>query len=270
MHPVLFHFGPIIIPSYGVLAATGALLALYSTQRTARMAGVDPAQLWNLSIVALFSALAGSRLLLILANLTVLREHPAWLLALSMVHHPLLAALGGALGALAACVLARWRRMNIWDTADALAAPLALGLACEQTGALLAGSGYGVQASGWAVHWAVTYTDLRAAYWSGTPLAEPLHPVQAYAALACLSLGAALLVFTPLRRQRGDAAGLGLAGLGLAIFFTEFWRDPEGRGALLAGAIDGPQAAAILCVLMGAAWLLRQPSRRMEDEEVHE
>jgi hypothetical protein len=33
---------------------------------------------------------------------------------------------------------------------------------------------------------------------------------------------------------------------------TEFWRDPEGRGVVLGGALDGPQVAAIVMVLAGA------------------
>ena len=270
MHPVLFHLGPVLIPAYGALAALGVLAALLLTQRTARTAGVDARHVWNLSVLALFSALIGSRLLLVAVNLSALRLHPGWLPGLSMVHHPLLTGLASAMGAKAALVYAHRRRMDLRKTADALAAPLALGLAFEQIGALLAGSGYGVDATGFSTHWAVTYTDLRAALWSGTPLGVPLHPVQAYAALAFLTLAAALLVALPLRRRPGDVSGAALMGLGTIIFFTEFRRDPEGRGALLGGAIDGPQAAAVLLLLAGAALLLRQTEQRMEIEEVHE
>ena len=66
-------------------------------------------------------------------------------------------------------------------TLDALAAPLTIGLALEQVGALLAGAGYGTETT---VRWAVVYTHPLAQRWSGTPLGIPLHPVQAYAALA--------------------------------------------------------------------------------------
>ena len=269
MHPVLFHFGPILIPSYGAVVAVGVVLALFLAQNTARRAGVDPARIWNLSIVALFTALAGSRLLLILVNFTALRRHPGWLLGLAMVHHPLLAAVGSAAGSLAALAYARRHRMDLCNTADALMAPLALGLAFEQAGALLAGSGYGIAAGqGWAAHWAVTNYDLRAALWSAAPLAEPLHPVQAYAALSYLTVAALLLAALPWRRQRGDIAGLGLIGLSATVFFTEFWRDPEGRGALLGGAIDGPQAAALLLLLAGAVTLMECESRSLRTEEV--
>ena len=259
MHPVLFHLGLILIPAYGAVTALGLVLALFLAQRTARVVGVDPGAVWNLCVVALFAALVASRLLLAALNWAVLRRHQIWLLTLAMVHHPLLAAFGALLAAVVAVLFARWQRLPFWPTADALAPPLALGMAFEQWGALLAGSGYGTEAGkGWAARWAVTYADPLAARWSGAPLGVALHPVQAYAALAFLTLSIFLLFWLPYRRQPGDVAGFLLLGAGVAIFFTEFWRDSEGRGALLGGALDGPQAAAIFLVLAGGLALLER------------
>ena len=194
MHPVLFHLGSILVPAYGASAAVGVLLALFLAQRTARVVGVDAGKLWNLCVIALFAALIGSRLLLVVLNFADLRSHPTWVLGLAMIHHPLLAAFGALAAAMAAFVYGRRQRLPLWNTADALAAPVALGLAFEQLGALLAGSGYGIEARGIAEHWAVTYTQVLAARWSGAPLGIPVHPVQAYAALAFLALSVFLLV----------------------------------------------------------------------------
>ena len=248
MHPVLFHLGAILVPTYGALAAFGVLTALFLAQRTARLVGIDAGQVWNLCVIALFAALIGQRLLLVAVNWSELRTHPSWLLGLGMVHHPLLGQAGALTGLASAVFYARWKRLDLRTTADALAAPMAMGLAFEQLGALLAGSGYGTEA---AVRWAVTYTDPLAARSSGTPLGIPLHPVQAYEALAFLTLSIFLLIGLQARRQQGDVAGLFLLGAGMCVFITELWRDPEGRGALLGGALDGPQAAAVLLVLAG-------------------
>jgi phosphatidylglycerol:prolipoprotein diacylglycerol transferase len=128
-------------------------------------------------------------------------------------------------------------------------------MAFEQFGALLAGSGYGTET---AVRWAVTYTDPLAALWSGAPLGVTLHPVQAYAALGLLTLSICLLLWLPSRRQPGDAVGLLLLGAGVAVYLTEFWRDSEGRGTLLGGALNGPQCAAILLVVAGGLVLLER------------
>jgi phosphatidylglycerol:prolipoprotein diacylglycerol transferase len=129
-----------------------------------------------------------------------------------------------------------------------------MGLALEQFGALLAGAGYGTETS---VGWAVTYAHPLAQRWSGTPLGIPLHPVQAYSAVAYTTLAVLVLVGMPMRRQPGDVAGIALIGMGISVYITEFWRDPEGRGLVLRGALDVPQAAAIVLVLLGA-WLLRE------------
>jgi phosphatidylglycerol:prolipoprotein diacylglycerol transferase len=108
------------------------------------------------------------------------------------------------------------------------------------------------------VGWAVTYTNPLAAIWSGTPLGVPLHPVQAYAALAFFALAVLLWVWLPLERRRGDVAGLWLMGAGVTIYLTEIWRDWVGRGSLFHGVIDGPQIAAVFLVLAGALVLLER------------
>jgi phosphatidylglycerol---prolipoprotein diacylglyceryl transferase len=256
VHPVLFHIGALLIPSYGALAAAGVLLTLVLAQRTARMVGVSPSQVWNVCVVALFAALVGSRLLLAVLNWDELLRHPLWVFGLATIHSPLLAVAGVMMGSVAALFYMGRERMPWAATLDALAAPLVVGLACEQWGALLAGAGYGTEASG---GWAIVYTDPLAQRWSGTPLGVPLHPVQAYAAVGYMLLAVLLLTRLRRRRQPGDVAGMALMGLGVVVYLTELWRDPEGRGE-----IDGPQVAGILMVLAGGVMLLRREASAKE------
>jgi phosphatidylglycerol---prolipoprotein diacylglyceryl transferase len=266
VHPVLIHIGAFVIPSYGAIAALGVLAALIVAQRTALFARLNPGQIWNLCVIALFAALVSQRLLLIAINMSDLRRHPSWLLTLAMVHHPLLAAVGAAAALVAGVLYARRKQMPLRTTADVLAAPLALGMAFEQFGALLAGSDYGIEAQ---IPWAVTYTHPLAAMWSGTPLGIPLHPVQAYTAMAFLTFAVFLLVWQPAMRQHGDLAGIWLMGTGVIEFITELWRDPQGRGVMLNGMIDGPQLAAIAMVLGGALVLRERNLRITTSEGVH-
>ena len=261
MLPVLFHLGPVLIPAYGALVAIGVLLALLLAERSARRTGLNSTHVWNLSVLAMFTGLVGSRLLLIALNWRDLRQHPMWLLGLATIHHPLLAAVGIVVGLVTALGYARWAGMPRALLADALAAPLALAAAFEQMGAFLAGSSYGLETAG---PWAVTYTDPRAFLWSGTPLGIPLHPVQAYAALVWLAIAGCGWAIISHRRQAGDAAGITLLGGGAGIFVTEFLRDRTGRGALLGGALDGPQVAAIALVLAGGWMLAESQGRRIE------
>ena len=263
VHPVLFHIGSLLIPTYGAVTALGVLAALGLLQSTAHIAGVDAGKIWNLSILSLFAALVAARLLLVAANWSALRLNPAWLLALAMIHHPMLAGAGTAAGVVCALVYARRNKLPLRATADALTPALMLGLAFEQLGSLAAGAGFGRNA-GPGLPWAVTYTNPLAMIWSGTPLGVPLHPVQVYAALAFLTLSLLLLVWLPAERRKGDVAGMGLMGLGLTIYITELWRNPEGRGAFLHGALTGAQIAAIVFVIAGAL-LLRENKNERRD-----
>jgi phosphatidylglycerol---prolipoprotein diacylglyceryl transferase len=263
VHPVLFHIGPLIIPSYGAVAALGVLLALALALRMARRLSIDPNRIWNLSVIMLFTALVGARLLLIVANWTVLRHHPLWMLSLAMVHHPLVGAIETLLALVVGSAYVLLRQLPYRTTADVLAAPAALGLAFEQIGALLAGSGYGTGAH---VPWAVTYTHPLAARWSDAPLGIPVHPVQVYTALCFFAIAAAVVLWLPHRRQNGDLAGIFLMATGATMFITEFWRDPLGRGAIFHGILKGPQIAGIVLVLAGAAVLLECKAERLSQD----
>jgi phosphatidylglycerol:prolipoprotein diacylglycerol transferase len=266
VHPVLFHAGAVVIPSYGAVTALGVVLALLLAQHTARVVRLNANHVWNLCVIALFAAMVGSRLFLLLVNWRVLLRHPSWILMLAMIHHPLVGAAGAAAGVLFAWIYARWQKLPLMAVADAVVGPLALGLAFEQVGELLSGAGYGVEASP-RLRWAVTYTDPLAARWSGTPLGIPLHPVQAYMALGLLALAVLLLALLPRLKQRGDAAGAWLMGTGVIMYVTELWRDRDGRGSVFGGLLDGPQVAAIVLVLLSAL-LLRERKSALRRAEV--
>jgi phosphatidylglycerol:prolipoprotein diacylglycerol transferase len=257
MHPVLFQLGSFVVPSYGAAAAVGVLLALWLAQFTARRAGLDPRHAWNILVLAVFSALVASRLLLIGLNLSDLRKHPRWLLTVAMIHHPLLAGAGVAGALVAFAIYIRWARLPLLKASDVLAAPISVGIAAEQMGALLAGSGFGTDCTR---AWAITYTSGFAARWSGTPLGVPLHPVQAYAAVGSLTVAALTLVLlSPPKgdaaRRTGDATGVWLIANGILLFVTEIFRDWEGRGVLLRGSVDAPQLVALGMVLVGGLLL---------------
>lgn len=265
MHPVLFQIGSLLVPSYGVCAALGVLLALALAQSTARKVGLAPESAprhaWNMIVLAVFASLATSRLLLIAMNLGGLRRHPSWLLAVAMVHHPLLTAVGAAGAAVAVLWYARWARLPLAAVADCLTAPVALGTAAEQMGALLAGSDFGRDVLSSGV-WAVTYTNPLAARWSGTPLGVPLYPVQAYAALGALLLTAVCFGWMFIARRQGDVAGVWLLGAGSLLFVTEMYRDWEGRGVVFGGRVDIPQLVGLGLVVCGGLVLWDWPRRK--------
>jgi phosphatidylglycerol:prolipoprotein diacylglycerol transferase len=275
MHPVLFQFGPLVIPSYGAIAGLGIILSLTLAQVTAKRTGLDPRHAWNMLVLAVFASIAASRLTLIVLNLSDLRRHPTWLLSVAMVHHPLLAAIGALAAAVAVLAYCRWAKLRVLSVFDCLSAPIALGSAFEQVGALLAGSDFGRDSESSSRLFAITYTSPLAARWSGTPLGVPLYPVQAYAAVGSLLLAIVLVLFLRASRRVGDVAGIWLLGTGALLFLTELFRDWEGRGVLPTGdllprdSMDTPQLVGLGLVLAGGFLLFNWRPGSLANDAAH-
>ena len=77
MHPILFQLGAITVYTYGVLVATGVILALWYARRQAVRVGLPPREIWNLGIYMIFAALIVSKLWLILSGWSYYATNPS-------------------------------------------------------------------------------------------------------------------------------------------------------------------------------------------------
>lgn len=255
MHPLLFHLGPFLVPTYGVSVAAGVLLALLCALWSARRLGLNGNAVWNLGVLVVFTSLITSRLLLFLANFQSLRHSRLWFLGLAMIPSGTMALLGIAVGALAGLAYARKSRLPLLPLLDCLAPSLAFGYALESLGCFAAGCAYGTPSE---ASWAVIYRSRLAAAWSGTPLGVSLHPVQIYEALAEIFIALFLLWWTPRKKQEGELAGLWLFGAGLFHFLCELFRGDPGRAQLLGGTMTVTQLLAVAMVLAGGLLLRKR------------
>jgi phosphatidylglycerol:prolipoprotein diacylglycerol transferase len=259
VYPRLFQFGHIAIPSYGVFTALAILAALTIALHTARRLAIDPNKIWNLGLIAIFSVLLGSRLLLIVIHLRDFLAHPFWMLGLVSIrsngvfYAGVLLAIGICFGYISAV------RLPLLRTLDCLTPALALGLAIESLGAFAAGSEYG---SPTTLPWGIVYRHGLAALWSGAPLGIRVHPVQLYEGAAALALFVLQWILLPRRSQDGELAGIFLFGLGIAFYFLDLYRGE--RTFVFAGAISLMQLIGIVCVLAGAALWLRRTREEIE------
>lgn len=260
MYPRLFQFGHVAIPTYGVFAAIALIAALALAMHTARRLALDPNKIWNLGIIGIFTALLGSRLLLILFHLSDFASHPFWMLGLVTVRNRSIF-YGGVLLAICACVGYIFAvRLPLRRTLDCLAPAIALGLVLNSLGTLAAGSEYGTPTS---MPWGVIYHHGLATLWSGTPLGIRLHPVQLYEAVIELLLFFFLTFLLPRRTRGGDLAGTFLFVYGTALYFLDLYRG--NRSFIFASALTTTQLLAIGFVLAGAIFWLRSSHQQAID-----
>ena len=129
MHPHLFQFGRLILPTYGFLVALGTVASLLLLLRTARLLSLNTDKIWSVALLAIVSALLGSSILLILFRWP--RYGPGIGLAQS------------AIASVTAFAYALHLDLPIRRTADAFAPSLALSSAVASIGCLEAGCDYG-------------------------------------------------------------------------------------------------------------------------------
>jgi phosphatidylglycerol:prolipoprotein diacylglycerol transferase len=204
MHPVLVHFGHLTLPTFGVLAALGLLFGLLLSERTARLAALNPEQLWDAGLFAMLAAFVLSRALLVVGHWRTFVAFPVLLLAV-----PSLTAPGLLLTGIATLVWFWWRGIDLRRAMEAWAPCGLLVWGFLALGHFAEGSDPGMT------------TDLR--FGVRTPgMAGATHPVGLYVCL--VAWGLAILAFR--RVGRGDAAATALIGAGAAQFLISFVRQP--------------------------------------------
>jgi len=237
VHPHLFQFGRLVLPTYGFLLALGAILSLLVCVRVARLLSLDPDKIWKVAVLAILTALLGNRLLV-----TVSRW-PGYGFGAEFAAN-LFAAVAGAVYALRLGLPLR-------RTADAFAPSLALSSSVVSIACLEAGYDYGTPSR---LPWAVIFRTP-----SAVPRAMqgvPLHPTQLYASFAEFALFVLLLWLLHRPHYDGEVLGAWLFLAGLSNFLLTFLSGDA--GPLVSGLIPAAQLIFASMVLAGGVlWLHR-------------
>ncbi len=247
MHPYILHFGRLILPTFGVLAAVGLMAGLSLSLRTAAWVRLNPDAVWNAGTFTILSAFVVSRLLLVMGNLRSFLSYPLFLLAL-----PSLTATGIVLTMLATALYLRRRGLPLLRTLDAWAPCATLVWAFLALGHLAEGSDPGL------------ITAVRWSFPSPSGFTR-LHPIALYAALAAMVITAGLLLYLRSRPVSGRTAALALAASGVAQFVITFFRQPNTDDLTLAGfhldtVLDPIQWLALAMVAVAFLLLLPNPA----------
>ena len=253
MFPRILHIGQFNLPTYGVMAATGLLVALSLVVRAARRAGIDPDRAWNLGIIAILASMVGSKLLMILDDWSFYSQHPSELFSLATLQ-AYGVFFGGLIVAVAASLFYIWRNhMPMLKTCDVFAPGIAVGHAIGRLGCFAAGCCYGKPTS---LPWGVTFTNPLANQLVGTPLGVPLQPTQIYEFLVEMANFFFLWWLLKHKRFDGQVIGAYMFIYGFARFFLEFLRDDPDRGSVFGGALSVVQLIAVALVIGGGVlWM---------------
>ena len=210
VHPYLFHFGRIVLPTYGFLLAIGTILCLLVCVRNARLLGLDTDRIWTMALLAIATLLVASKLLLAIFHW---RQYGPRALGMSVygardpgiTFASILAACAGVVA------YGLYSRVPLLRAADAAAPSLALSYSIMCIACLEAGCDYGTPTH---LPWAVIFRSRGAL--PGTPLGVPLHPTQLYEGLTAFIIFGVLLWLLQVLHHDGEILGAGLFLGGLA------------------------------------------------------
>lgn len=249
MRPILFQIGGIPVFSYGVLVATGVLLALWYGRRRAARVGVDPDKLWSLGIYGVLASLLGAKLWLIATAWEYYSANPREIFSVTMFQSGG-TFYGGVFGGIIGVILyAHFQKMPLLPVFDICCAAVPLGHSIGRLGCFMAGCCFGKPTD---VAWGVTFTNPVAAQLAGTPLGIHLHPTQLYEA-ALEFLNFLFLVWLG-NRQRfsGQIAGTYMILYGFERGILEFFRGDPGRTMMFHDSISLMQIVSVLLIAGGS------------------
>jgi phosphatidylglycerol:prolipoprotein diacylglycerol transferase len=239
------HLGPVNLPTFGLMVATGLLVAAYVLEADLRRRGI-PADAFLIIGLAGLAGIVGARLYHVLEPEVrpELFAHPGPLL----ISRFGFAWFGGLLGGfLALAVLALREKIPVLTFLDACSPAAAVGYAIGRIGCLLSGDGdYGVPTS---LPWGMSFPN------GVVPTTERVHPTPLYEFLAWMLIAWLLWRIGAAAIRAGKPGRVFCAYLlltGVARYLVETIRlNPRSFFGL-----SNAQAASVFSVLLGVVLLL--------------
>jgi len=266
MHPILLKIGSLQIPTYGVLLASGLMLAIYTVVRLGRREGLDRGRLLDFSTWLIVVGLVGAKVLMIVTDWSSYRNNLTEIFSVATLEA------GGVFygGFIAATLFAVWYvrvyRLPVRKIFDVYAPAIALGQSIGRLGCFAAGCDYGKPTKSFL---AVIFTSSFAHEVTNVPLGVPLHPTQLYESTATLLIFAFLLWRYSRKKRDGEIFLTYLVLYAVARFFLEFLRGDEDRGFVFNHLLSTSQFIALLLLLVAAAlallWYGRADKRAVKE-----
>lgn len=154
MLPDLFHLGPFQLHTYGLMMTIAFAAAILISVHRGKKVGIDPGVMWDLSLIILFTSLAGARLTYVFTHIDEFKDN--WFAVINPVQPDGRIGIAGMVllgGVVAATIVSIWflhrKKLAVWKFADVIAPALALGIGIGRIGCFANGCCYGIPTDSW-------------------------------------------------------------------------------------------------------------------------
>lgn len=236
-----FYIGSFPIYWYGIIIATGLILAVLYGFHECKKVNIDSDDLLNMLLIALPVAIISARLYYVIFSWDSYKDN---LLNIFDIRSGGLAIFGGIIGASAVVVLyCRKKKISIGKVLDILAVGLLIGQSIGRWGNFVNGEAFGSVTS---LPWAMTVES------DGKIIAENVHPTFLYESLWNGIGIIVLLAYKCIREYNGELFCGYLVWYGFGRMIIESLR----ADSLYIGAFRISQLLAVLCIIAGVTLIL--------------
>lgn len=205
---------------YGVLLATGILLAIWLAARNAAEDGLDKNLMYSFALRVVIASLIGSKLLMVITEWDSFGGDWRNIFSLEFLRAAGVY-YGGFLAGLGMAAYLVWsQKLPGWKVADAFAPGITLGQSIGRLGCFAAGCCWGRPTTSWV---GVEFTEL-AHEQVGVPIGVHLHPTQVYESAVTLLIFVFLMWLRRRRAYPGQVVLIYILLYATARFIIEFYR----------------------------------------------
>lgn len=244
MYNNILTIGPITIHGYGLMIAIGIMTALFIGEARAKRRGLDPDEIWNLTICCAIFGFLGAKLLYCIVDLRNVLENP-----IAVIKSNGFVVYGGIIaGVLAGFLWCRLRGLVFWDYFDIVLPSVAVAQGFGRLGCFLAGCCYGRE----------TDSILGIVFHNSdfAPNDVRLIPTQLISAAGMLLIAGVLFWYARKPVKRGTVGFLYLILYSVGRFGVEFLRN-DYRGEI--GILSTSQFISLFIVVLGiVGFILRK------------
>jgi phosphatidylglycerol:prolipoprotein diacylglycerol transferase len=240
MYPEIFHIGPFVLRSYGLLIAIGIVVGFLSMRNRAKKLGLSEDDILDLLLYLIIGGLIGAKIMYILTNdlfyfvnnpIEIIRSGGTGLSFIGIV----------IAGVLITYWFAKRKKINYWGLLDVLAIGTTLGYAIGRIGCFLNGCCYGIPTDSW-IGFRFSVSDY------------PRYPTQLFNSIGAFIIFLILLRVEPNKKFYGKTFSWALILYSILTFFVEFLRDNP-RHAPLGLTLN--QYSTFIIVPLGIIFLIR-------------